>query len=205
MFKISGTAAVAAALLVTIQAIAQTSSGAPSVPLAGCVQKDGDIYTLVDENSKTKVELRGGNLRAGQHIQVTGTAAASAIPAGGATQVLEVSGVRYRFDVALADDVVWVDSPFGHVVLSPVPRLPAPAAVSEPGSLVAPMPGNVVRIGADRGEWVRAGQPIVVLEAMKMEHQIVAPADGLVAEVRVAIGDQVQAGEVLAIVDGGHA
>jgi hypothetical protein len=94
MFKISGTAAVAAALLVTIQAIAQTSSGAPSAPLTGCVQKDGDIYTLVDENSKTKVELRGGNLRAGQHIQVTGTAAASAIPAGGATQVLEVSGVQ---------------------------------------------------------------------------------------------------------------
>jgi propionyl-CoA carboxylase alpha chain len=116
--------------------------------------------------------------------------------------VLEVSGVRYRFDVALADDVVWVDSPFGHVVLSPVPRLPASAAVSEPGSLVAPMPGNVVRIGAGRGEPVRAGQPIVVLEAMKMEHQIVAPADGLVAEVRVAIGDQVQAGDVLAIVDG---
>jgi propionyl-CoA carboxylase alpha chain len=67
------------------------------------------------------------------------------------------------------------------------------------------MPGNVVRIGADRGERVRGGQPIVVLEAMKMEHQVVAPADGLVAEVRVAIGDQVQAGDVLAIVDGEHA
>ena len=94
MFKISGTSAVAAALLLTIQATAQTSSGAPSAPLAGCVQKNGDIYTLVDENSKTKVQLRGGNLRAGQHIQVTGTAAANASPAGGATQVLEVSGVQ---------------------------------------------------------------------------------------------------------------
>jgi hypothetical protein len=94
MFKISGTAAAAAALLLTIQATAQTSSGAPSAPLAGCVQKDGGIYTLVDENSKTKVQLRGRNLRAGQHIQVTGTAAANASPAGGATQVLEVSGVQ---------------------------------------------------------------------------------------------------------------
>ena len=94
MFKISGTTAVAAALLLTIQATAQTSSGAPSAPLAGCVQKNGDIYTLVDENSKTKVQLRGGNLRAGQHIQVTGTADANASPAGGATQVLEVSGVQ---------------------------------------------------------------------------------------------------------------
>jgi hypothetical protein len=94
MFKISGTAAVAAALLVTIQAIAQTSSGAPSAPLAGCVQKEGDIYTMVDENSKAKVQLRGGNLRAGQHIQATGTPAANASPAGGATQVVEVSGVQ---------------------------------------------------------------------------------------------------------------
>lgn len=94
MFKISGTAAAAAALLLTIQATAQTSSGAPSRPLAGCVQKDGDTYTMMDENSKTKVQLRGGNLRAGQHIQVTGTAAANASPAGGATQVFEVSGVQ---------------------------------------------------------------------------------------------------------------
>ena len=91
MFKVPGTAAVAAALLLTIQATAQTSSG---VPLAGCVQKDGGIYTLVDENSKAKVQLRGGNLRAGQHIQVTGTAAANASPAGGATQVFDVSGVQ---------------------------------------------------------------------------------------------------------------
>ncbi len=94
MLKIPGTAAVSAALLLTIQATGQTSSAAPSAPLAGCVQKNGDIYTLVDENSKTKVQLRGGNLRAGQHIQVTGTAAANASPAGGATQVLEVSGVQ---------------------------------------------------------------------------------------------------------------
>src|ERR1700674_1800955 len=95
MFKISGTAAAAAALMLTIQATAQTSSGAPPAPLAGCVQKDGGIYTLVDENSKTKVQLRGGNLRAGQHIQVTGTTAANASPAGGATQVLDVSGVQH--------------------------------------------------------------------------------------------------------------
>ena len=94
MFKSSGTTAVAAALLLTIQVTAQTSSGAPSAPLAGCVQKDGDIYTLVDENSKTKVQLRGENLRAGQHIQVTGTAAANATPIGGATQVVEVTGVQ---------------------------------------------------------------------------------------------------------------
>jgi len=114
--------------------------------------------------------------------------------------VLEVSGVRYRFDVARADGVVWVDSPLGHVTLNPLPRLPEPAAVAEPGSLVAPMPGNVVRIEAAVGQEIAAGQPVLVLEAMKMEHQIVAPADGRLTQIRVAAGDQVQAGDVLATV-----
>jgi len=94
MFKVSSSAALTAALLLTIQATAQTSPGAPSAPLAGCVQKNGDIFTLVDDNSKTKVQLHGGNLRAGQHVQVTGTAAANGSPAGGATQLFEVSGIQ---------------------------------------------------------------------------------------------------------------
>jgi propionyl-CoA carboxylase alpha chain len=146
-------------------------------------QREG-ITATPDENSGT-VEPNNPEV-----IGVTGDHA-----------VLEVSGVHQRFEVARAEGVVWVDSSFGHVVLTPVPRLPEPAVVSEPGSLVAPMPGNVVRIGAERGERVRSGRPILVLEAMKMEHQIEAPADGVVAEVRVAVGDQVQAGDVLAIVD----
>ncbi len=151
--------------------------------------------------------MTGGDETAGARIadpgaaDVTVTAGPGVVAAAPDHALLEVSGVRYRFDVARADDVIWVDSAFGHIVLAPVPRLPAPAAVSEPGSLVAPMPGNVVRVEAGRGERVRSGQPIVVLEAMKMEHQVVAPANGLVAEVRVAAGDQVQAGDVLAIVD----
>jgi len=114
--------------------------------------------------------------------------------------VLEVAGVRYRFDVARAGGLAWVDSSFGSVALTPVPRLPEPVATREPGSLVAPMPGSVVRIEATAGQRVGAGQPVLVLEAMKMEHQIVAPADGLIAEVRVAAGEQVQAGDVLVTV-----
>jgi len=128
------------------------------------------------------------------------TPAVAAVAPGHA--VLEVAGVRYRFDVARAGGVVWVDSVFGSVALTPVPRLPEPAPTREPGSLVAPMPGSVVRVEAAVGQRVGAGQPVMVLEAMKMEHQIVAPADGLVSEVRVAPGDQVQAGDVLATVAG---
>jgi propionyl-CoA carboxylase alpha chain len=114
--------------------------------------------------------------------------------------VLDLAGVRYRFDVFRADDVVWVDFAHGSVTLTNLPRLPEPVAAREPGSLVAPMPGSVVRVEATAGQRVSAGQPVLVLEAMKMEHQIRAPADGLVAEVLVGPGDQVQAGDVLATV-----
>lgn len=118
---------------------------------------------------------------------------------------LEVAGVRYRFDVARADESVFVDSAFGMVRLTPVERLPAPAPLREPGSLLAPMPGNVVRIEAAQGDPVTAGQPVLVLEAMKMEHLIAAPSAGVIAELRVAQGDQVDAGDVLAIVAGHQA
>ncbi len=114
--------------------------------------------------------------------------------------LLEVAGVRHRFDVARAGGVVWVDSSFGAVALTPAERLPAPAPAGEPGSLLAPMPGTLVRAELSSGDPVRAGQPVLVLEAMKMEHLILAPADGILAELRVKPGAQVEAGEVLAIV-----
>jgi propionyl-CoA carboxylase alpha chain len=113
---------------------------------------------------------------------------------------LDVSGVRHRFDVARAGDAVWVDSAFGMVRLTPVQRLPEPVPQREPGSLIAPMPGSVVRVEAAPGDTVTAGQSVLVLEAMKMEHLIVAPVGGLIAELCVTPGDQVAAGDVLAVV-----
>ena len=114
--------------------------------------------------------------------------------------ILQVDGVRHRFDIARGGGAVWVDSAFGMVRLTPVERLPEPAPSREPGSLIAPMPGNVVRLEAAAGDTVTAGQSVLVLEAMKMEHLVVAPAAGLIAELRVTPGAQVAAGDVLAIV-----
>jgi len=79
-------------------------------------------------------------------------------------------------------------------------RPPSPVLLAEPGSLTAPMPGTVTKVTAHPGDRVAAGQVVLVLEAMKMEHQVVAPADGELAEVRVSQGAQVNAGDVLAIV-----
>ena len=90
MFNIRVSVLVGSLLAVAIPVAAQTSSGAP---LSGCVQKSGDVFTLVDENSRNTVQLRGDHLRAGQHVQVAGTMASSAAPAGGASQVFDVSSV----------------------------------------------------------------------------------------------------------------
>ena len=69
------------------------------------------------------------------------------------------------------------------------------------GSLTAPTPGTVVRVFAQPGDTVQAGQPLIVLEAMKMEHQVRAPAAGQLVELRVSVGQTVEQGVVLAVVD----
>ena len=104
---------------------------------------------------------------------------------------------RYGFN----DQDVYVDSARGPVHLFTLPRFPEPGSAIEKGSLVAPMPGNVIRLGADVGDAVTAGQPLIWLEAMKMEHTITAPSDGVLAELNVNTGQQVEVGAVLARVE----
>ena len=71
-------------------------------------------------------------------------------------------------------------------------------------ALVAPMPGRVIAIRAREGDEVRAHQPVVVIEAMKMEHAVVAPTDGTLTSLMVSEGQQVQRGDVLAEVSPYH-
>ena len=113
---------------------------------------------------------------------------------------LAAGGIRYRFEVARYPDLVCIDSGLGPVALKPVPRFIDPAARTGAGSLLAPMPGTVARLGVTVGDHVTQGQPLLWLEAMKMEHVISAPAAGIVAELPVAAGQQVEVGSVLAVV-----
>jgi propionyl-CoA carboxylase alpha chain len=114
--------------------------------------------------------------------------------------VLACGGVRLRFAVARHAGRVYVDSPLGAVTLTPVDPLPDPAEQVAPGTLLAPMPGSVVRVAVREGDTVHRGQPMLWLEAMKMEHQILAPADGVVATLHAEVGGQVETGAVLAVV-----
>nr|CEL19410.1 Methylcrotonyl-CoA carboxylase biotin-containing subunit [Kibdelosporangium sp. MJ126-NF4] len=114
--------------------------------------------------------------------------------------VVEADGVRRVFRVAVYLDVVCVDSPLGPVALTPVPRFTDPSAQAAPGSLLAPMPGTVVRVAVSEGDQVEQGQPLLWLEAMKMEHKITAPASGTLTSLPVSAGQQVDLGAVLAVV-----
>jgi propionyl-CoA carboxylase alpha chain len=113
--------------------------------------------------------------------------------------VLEFGGVVRTFDVARYGALVCVDSSLGPVALTRLDRFPDPTAQATPGSLLAPMPGSVVRVGVSPGDVVTAGQPLVWLEAMKMEHRIAAPCDGVV-DYLITAGEQVDMGAVLAVV-----
>ena len=84
-------------------------------------------------------------------------------------------------------------------VAAPV-AAPAPAASGAAGSITvaSPMPGKILNVKAGVGTAVKKGDVILILEAMKMENDVVAPEDGTVASINVSAGDAVEAGDVLA-------
>ncbi len=78
------------------------------------------------------------------------------------------------------------------------PKAAAPAGAQGSVSVTAPMPGKILAVKASAGQAVKKGDVIMVLEAMKMENDIVAPQDGTVASINAAAGDSVEAGATLA-------
>ncbi len=114
---------------------------------------------------------------------------------------LEIDGLRQTFTVSSDGSRLWVQTAAGEVELSEVPRFPERAREVVLGGHTAPMPGKVLSVHAQPGQRVTAGQVLVILEAMKMEHLISCTQDGVVREVRVTPGAQVEAGQVLVIVE----
>ncbi|RNM12769.1 biotin carboxylase N-terminal domain-containing protein [Nocardioides pocheonensis] len=121
---------------------------------------------------------------------------------GGYRVVVDHDDLRAPYDVFVTGHRVDVESAAGHLALTRVPRFVDPAEQVHAGSLLAPMPGTVIAVQAESGAAVEPGQPLLVLEAMKMQHTINAPTAGLL-EVAVQVGQQVSAGDVLAVVSAG--
>ena len=112
---------------------------------------------------------------------------------------IEVDGVRRTCTVQTVDETVHVHDAEQGTTLSRLSRFPTADDDRHIGSATAPMPGAVRDVLVTVGSDVSAGDRLVVLEAMKMEHTVTSPADGTVAEVLVVTGDQVDAGAVLIV------
>jgi propionyl-CoA carboxylase alpha chain len=124
---------------------------------------------------------------------------AAILGATGERVVLDVDGVRLQFAVHEVDGVSYVDGPEGSAALTELPRFPLPVAEQPEGSLIAPLPGAVGRVLVVPGQRVAAGDLLLTVEAMKLEHPVHAPTDGVISDLRVAAGSQVESGALLAV------
>jgi acyl-CoA carboxylase subunit alpha len=112
---------------------------------------------------------------------------------------LRHGGVDRLYEVDRMGLQVFVDGPDGSSTLDVVERFLLPGSQLEPGSFVAPLPGTVVRVSVGVGDQVSAGETLVTIEAMKMEHEVRAGHGGVVTEVAVGAGDQVESGRLLVV------
>ena len=140
----------------------------------------------------------------GHHValEIDGRHFAARIVAENADGIsLELDAVQRHFSVTTEAETTWVFSALGQSELHERPRFPEAEVHAVPGGCEAPMPGKILAVRVDAGQVVAKGQSLVILEAMKMEHDVTAPHAGIVAEVRVAVGQQVTAGDVLVVVE----
>ena len=117
--------------------------------------------------------------------------------------VEDAEGMRRRARIVVDGSRHHVHVDGEAITLAERPRFPMKTAEAPAGACTAPMPGKVVKVLVDSGQAVTAGDVLVVLEAMKMEHSVTAPTDGSVESVRAAVGEQVEEGAVLVVVDAG--
>ncbi len=114
---------------------------------------------------------------------------------------VEIDSRRSRAQISRDGARLVVHGPGGDVELALQPRFEIPGAEETSGGFVARMPGKVIDLRVQVGDAVRAGEVLLVLEAMKMEHPMSATEDGVVTEVRVALGEQVESGALLLVVE----
>jgi 3-methylcrotonyl-CoA carboxylase alpha subunit len=150
-----------------------------------------------DESNKYAVVI--GYERAGWSLQYGGSTASMILAAHDVTELtLKLDDVTVRGAVVREGEVFHVFHDGIHTVLNyNDPLAHAGEAETEGGRLTAPMPGKIVAVLVEKGSAVEKGSPLLIMEAMKMEHTISAPVNGTVEDVLYAIGDQVAEGAQL--------
>lgn len=152
----------------------------------------GEDHLVEYRQRRDRWEVRDASVPEGTRLEV--------ISVDPATVRLSIDSVERRFTVTRNERRVVVTTSAASITLVEAERFTDPQSVIAPGSLLAPMPGTVIRVGVAAGDTVTAGQKLIWLEAMKMEHAITTDAPGIVDELRVAEGDQVDMGMLLAVI-----
>ena len=114
---------------------------------------------------------------------------------------IEVGSHRFFAQVTRADDQILINMPFGDLDAVIVPRFIEPGNEVPEGGLVAPMPGKVIEVRVKKGDKVKAGDTLIIIEAMKMEHSIKATENGKVTKLMVSLNQQVDNGATLLVLD----
>ena len=114
---------------------------------------------------------------------------------------VEIDSHRFYAHVTEAGSEITINMPFGDVNASVLPRFIEPGNDVPEGGLIAPMPGKVIDVKVKKGSKVKAGDTLVIIEAMKMEHAIKATETGKIAKVMIKLNDQVDNGATLLILE----
>ena len=114
---------------------------------------------------------------------------------------IEVNNSRFFSKVTRDNDNIVVHGPWGDALFTILPRFTLPGSEAQAGGLIAPMPGKVVDLKVKTGSKVKKGDTLVILEAMKMEHQVKAPEDGKITKVLIKKDDQLENGALLMVLD----
>ena len=114
---------------------------------------------------------------------------------------LEIGSHRFFAQITRADDRILINMPFGDLDAKIIKRFAEPGNEVPEGGLVAPMPGKVIEVKVKKGDRVKAGDTLVIIEAMKMEHSIKATGNGKVTKLMVALNQQVDNGATLLVLD----
>lgn len=151
-------------------------------------------YLLRDDSLDVLLTPRGADRFT---AQIDGTADEHAVTLHARTPealTLTVDGLRQTLVYARSGDAWWVQVGAAVVTFETRPLLPVPAASADTGgSLRAPMPGAVIAVLVEVGQAVKKGDPLLKLEAMKMEHTVYTAADGVVEAIYYSVGDTVAA------------
>ena len=151
--------------------------------------------TILKNEIEIKYQLKRGGL-----FEVMGTnCKIHAVDESGID--VEVGSHRFFAQVTRANDQILINMPFGDLDAVIVPRFIEPGNEVPEGGLVAPMPGKVIEVRVKKGDKVKAGETLIIIEAMKMEHSIKATENGKVIKLMASLNQQVDNGATLLVLD----